>query len=84
MTRVGDVVYVEGASAILGDVVHVEGEEADVIWRPTLTTEQLDELVVVDDPPKPPLVRGNGTRVVVCPETLESPAGWPLQAKELP
>lgn len=46
----GDVVYTEGASAILGDVVAVEddgmgGQTVTVTWRPVTTTEYGDDLV---------------------------------------
>jgi hypothetical protein len=43
--KVGQVVYAEGASAILGDVVAVDDEGVTVAWRPTTTCEQPDDLV---------------------------------------
>lgn len=44
--KVGDVVYVEGASAILGDVlsVDVEEDQIEVRWRGTTSTEVADDL----------------------------------------
>lgn len=53
--QAGDVVFVEGASAILGDVVKVElstdGEEfVEVRWRETVTTEVPDDLVLEERP----------------------------------
>jgi hypothetical protein len=46
----GDVVYTEGASAILGDVIAVEddgmgGQDVTVAWRPVTTTESDMDLV---------------------------------------
>lgn len=63
MTRFekGDVVHVDGASAILGDVITVEdevagdGQHVTIAWRPTSTTEQSDDLVLVERPEKVPL-----------------------------
>lgn len=42
--KVGDVVYVEGASAILGDVIAVDDDGVEVTWRTVTTTEQPDDL----------------------------------------
>jgi hypothetical protein len=44
--KAGDVVYVSDASAILGDVLSVDEATgtADVRWRATVTTENLDDL----------------------------------------
>lgn len=52
--KVGDVVYCEGASAILGDVEEVNEDEfghrtAHVIWRRTGTVEDVDDLIIEDD-----------------------------------
>lgn len=49
--KVGDVVYCEGASAILGDVVNVIHDDcfAVVEWRKTETTEDVDDLIIEDD-----------------------------------
>lgn len=52
--RPGDVVYVEGASAMLGDVCAVERVEeslrATVAWRAAVTEEDADDLIVVESP----------------------------------
>jgi ribosomal protein L14E/L6E/L27E len=45
----GDIVHVEGASAILGDVREVTEDGVTVTWRETTTCEQEDDLVL-DDP----------------------------------
>ncbi len=52
--KVGDVVYCEGASAILGDVISVETDEcgttfAEVKWRECYSTEDVVDLIVEDD-----------------------------------
>jgi hypothetical protein len=46
-----DVVYLEGASAILGDVLNVTDDGIEIAWRATVTTELAGDLVVVADPP---------------------------------
>ncbi len=48
---VGDVVTHEDASNIIGDVVSVDESNGVVViaWRPTTTTESLDELILVKD-----------------------------------
>jgi hypothetical protein len=54
----GDVVHVDGASAILGDVIAVEdevagdGQHVTVAWRATSTTESNDDLVLDERPEK--------------------------------
>jgi hypothetical protein len=47
MTRfeVGDVVYVDGASAILGDVAAVDEDGVTVDWRRTRTVEPPEDLL---------------------------------------
>lgn len=50
--KVGDVVYVEGASAILGDVLEVDIVEdaVKVRWREVETTENADDLTLESRP----------------------------------
>ena len=47
----GDVVYAEGASALLGDVIAIDAEEqsAEVCWRKAYSTEAFDDLTVVPE-----------------------------------
>lgn len=48
--KVGDIVYTEGASAILGDVAEDVGDGQFIVnWRPTRTTERLEDLLVDED-----------------------------------
>jgi hypothetical protein len=47
--KVGDVVYVDGASALLGDVEAVEADGVHVTWRRTETVEQPDDLNLADE-----------------------------------
>jgi hypothetical protein len=59
----GDVVHVDGASAILGDVIAVEdeiagdGQHVTVAWRAVSTTESNDDLVLDERPENPPTLR---------------------------
>ena len=48
--KVGDVVYMEGASALLGDVVRVDEDGAEVRWRTCFSTEQPEDLIVEPNP----------------------------------
>ena len=43
--QIGDVVYVDGSSAILGDVVWVDEEGVTVAWRATRTVEPPEDLL---------------------------------------
>ena len=54
MIRVGQIVSIESASAILGDVVSVDEVNgvAVVVWRTQQTTELLEDLTVVDEAAK--------------------------------
>jgi len=50
--KVGDVVYLEGSSALLGDVITLDTEDEDgtryfeVKWRECFSTEDEDDLIL--------------------------------------
>lgn len=72
--KVGDVVYAEGASALLGDVVSIDEDEdaVEVRWRQAFSTESTDDLtVVVDDEPEMARIRESSEVLAFMERTFQ-------------